>query len=72
MGPLLTLSGTFNKGRKKKKMYTVQDKLKVAIFVIVDGDRSTYFTIFKLATVNEIYEMIHILATRRCLHCTDL
>lgn len=31
MGPLLTVSCTFNKGRKKQ-LYTVQDKLNVAIF----------------------------------------
>ena len=51
----------------------MQDKsVNVAIFVIVSGDRSSYFTIFKLATINEIYEMTHILDTRSCLHCTDL
>ena len=51
----------------------MQDKsVNVAIFVIVSGDRSSYFTIFKLATINEIYEMTHILDTRSFLHCTDL
>ena len=44
----------------------------MAIFVIVEGDRSRYFTIFKLASINEIYEMTHILATISYLHCTDL
>ena len=54
-------------------MFTVQDKsVNVAIFVIVSGDRSSYFTIFKLATINEIYDMTQILDTRSCLHCTDL
>ena len=46
--------------------------MNVAIFVIVEGDRSSYFTIFKLAAINEIYEMTHILATISYLHCTDL
>ena len=46
MEPLWTLLSTFNKGRKKKKkLYTAQDKLNIAIVVIVEGDRSCYFII---------------------------
>ena len=40
--------------------------------VIVEGDRSNYFIIFKLAAINETYEMTDILATISYLHCTDL
>ena len=50
--------------------------MNVANFVIVEGqlegDRSSYFTIFKLAAINEIYKMTHILATISYLHCSDL
>ena len=35
---------TFNKGRNKK-LYTAQGKLNMAIVVIVEGDRSSYFII---------------------------
>ena len=43
-----------------------------ANYVIVEGGRSSYFTIFKLAAINEIFEMTHILAIISYLHCTDL